>query len=466
MDKFTPTRYSNPCPICNDTTGRCRQIETRTLCMTYTDGSAPQGYKFLGLTQDNLWGKFILTPDASWSEEQRNEWQEARDRRVAQAAADEAKRRAECMPPEERDRHYRAILAQLTLHPDDRADLLKRGLTDEQIESWGVKSVDQWQPLGKKLPGNLPGLNLDRRSLNAPQAGYLCPIRDAQGLIVACQIRSRQPGEDEPRYVWLSKHPQGATPHTLNGELPLAVHVPEAIAVSSVGMCEGTGAKPFIAAQNRNQVVIGAAGGLFASSAETLRETLQAISAEVIDFYPDAGAIANHHVLTQYQATWRLLQSWGYVVRIGWWDQFSKGDGDIDEIDCAIAWLETDEFWQMATQRALHDCLVLARSLGISPDAPLQPEDVQRSGMVSRLNRMGAIELLQLKRQLEAKRDLCAYRNKVRLLMHSLAIDWQHPLMARWLAAYGGKPENLTLKELKTLIQKLETVRTRLQEAA
>lgn len=466
MSEFNPTRHSNPCPICNDISGKCRLIETRTLCMNYTDGSAPQGYKFLGLTQDNLWGKFILAPDATWSEDQRNEWQLERDRRIAQQAADEAKRRAECMPAEGRDRHYRRILSKLTLHPSDRADLLSRGLTDEQIEAWGVKSVEQWQQLDKKYPGNLPGLNLDKRSLNVPQDGYLCPIRDVNGLIVSCQIRAREPGEDDPRYVWLSKYPQGASPHTLNGELPIAVHVPEAIAVSSVGMCEGTGAKPFIAAQNQNQVVIGAAGGQFPSSAETLHETLQEMAAQVIDFYPDAGAIANVNVLRQYHTTWQLLESWGYVIRIGWWGQFCKGDGDIDEIEGAIAWIEVADFWQMSRERALHDCLVLARSLGVSPDAPLQPEDVHRSGMPSRLQRMSAIELLELKQQLEKKRDLYNYRNKVRLLMQRIGVDWRHQAIATWLSARGGSPENLSIKDLKSVIQKLESAAAQLEQAS
>ena len=44
-------------------------------------------------------------------------------------------------PLEERDRVYRALLNRLTLAPDHRESLLRRGLTDEAIERLGYKST-------------------------------------------------------------------------------------------------------------------------------------------------------------------------------------------------------------------------------------------------------------------------------------------------------------------------------------
>ena len=56
-------------------------------------------------------------------------------------AAAEREKNQKRMAVAERDRHYRAILSQLELDPVDRADLVKRGFTDEQIERYAFKSV-------------------------------------------------------------------------------------------------------------------------------------------------------------------------------------------------------------------------------------------------------------------------------------------------------------------------------------
>jgi hypothetical protein len=55
-----------------------------------------------------------------------------------------AQRHADSLPAIERDRLYNQILNQLPLHPEDRADLHRRGITDEQIKTWGIRSVEPW----------------------------------------------------------------------------------------------------------------------------------------------------------------------------------------------------------------------------------------------------------------------------------------------------------------------------------
>jgi hypothetical protein len=81
---------------------------------------------------------------------------------------------------------------------------------------------------------------------------------------------------------------------------------------------------------------VGAAGGQFNSSPQTLEATLKQLSAELgtttIEFYPDAGAIHNPHVLRQYRSTWRRLQQLGYSVEIQWWGQILKEAPDADEL--------------------------------------------------------------------------------------------------------------------------------------
>ena len=356
---FTPTRKGNPCLICSDIKGKCRQTpDDLHLCMS-TSGTIP-GFRYLGQTKDGLWAKYVIDDGQQTQQERDRHYQEQQQLRQQRAAA-EAQRHAEALPAIERDQHYRQLLNQLALHPADRADLHRRGLSDEQIAVWGVKSVEQWQRLERELPHELTGVSLDGQSLITPRPGYLCPIRDVDGLIVGFQLRSRT--SDSQRYSWLTgktkKRPAGPTPHLSNGELPLVIHQPETPTREAIALVEGLGAKPFILAQRLGLVTIGAAGGQFASSPETLKQTLAQLNCKTIEFYPDAGAVQNTKVLRQYRATFKLLKSWGYSVQIAWWGQDDKRvHRDIDELEdiSTIQLLSVSEFEAIAAKynRLLH----------------------------------------------------------------------------------------------------------------
>lgn len=353
QSKLKPTKRGNPCPICSDITGKCREGESLHLCMETLDGHAtPSGFKFVGQSKDGMWGLFIEDNGHQQSEREREQWQREQAAKQREQALEAERRNAASMPAIERDRHYRTLLGQLTLNATDRADLTRRGLSDQQIEAGGYKSVEQWQRLSSPLPNTLPGVSLDGRSLNT-QAGYLTPIFDKDGLIVGCQVRARG-GSKGDRYRWLTSHtkhrPNGAQPNLPNGELPFMVARPvDDVTRPGIGITEGI-IKPFIAAQTLNQVVIGAVGRLFASSPETLKTTLEQLAAELgtkqIDFYPDAGSPLDPHTLRQYRAAWKLMQQWGYQVRIAWWGQADKSHPDIDELrDLGeIAYLTVAEF--------------------------------------------------------------------------------------------------------------------------
>jgi hypothetical protein len=202
---YISTNKSNPCPLCDKTNGNCRTFEdsTNVLCMTFTDGFTPiANFRFIGLTEDKLWGKWVPNDSQKLTQAEREQRQRELTRRRQERAEAEAQRRAEALPAIERDRLYRLLLDQLPLHPADRSDLHRRGLSDEQIAAAGFKSVEQWQRLDQELPHTLAGVSLDGRSLITPRPGYLCPIRDAEGLIVGFQIRSRN--AENTRYSWLT----------------------------------------------------------------------------------------------------------------------------------------------------------------------------------------------------------------------------------------------------------------------
>jgi hypothetical protein len=207
------------------------------------------GYKFIGRTKDDLWGKWVVDDGQNWSAAQCEQWRHDQQQLKAQRQQEEAHRHQESMSAQDRDHHYRRLLARLGLDPADRFELHQRGFTDAQITASGFKSVEPWQKLEQELPHTLPGVNLDGRSLNVAQAGYLCPLHDVDGRLVGCQLRLRD-SKSGGRYRWLTsntkKRAHGSTPHLPNAELPLAVHRPPQVQRSAIAMVEGVGAKPFL----------------------------------------------------------------------------------------------------------------------------------------------------------------------------------------------------------------------------
>ena len=286
MPKFTPTRRGNSCVICQSFTGKCREHQDGEifLCMSFADarlGEVQNGYKCIKPANGGNWATFKLDNTEEWSEELRQEWQQKNQQRQQQKTKDDEQRQQRSLSALDRDKAYRQLLGELVLHPDDKADLVRRGFSHAQIELSGFRSIERYQQLQGCYSDLLPGVNRNNRLIIRDE-GYLCPIRNAEGLIVACQVRLRTlPNTESSRYRWLSGHgqvlhlfPDGCKP---DGELPLAVHLPEKLGKLAIGICEGTGAKPFLAAQKLGIPFVGAAGGQHAGSEVILKSTLQQI---------------------------------------------------------------------------------------------------------------------------------------------------------------------------------------------
>ena len=342
------------CEHCKDDkrNKRCRKFNSdeRILCAkALSANQVDKGWRFIKLSSDGQTG--VLAPDDGTqpSNIDRLIWQQKADDRKHE----EAERRSKAMPPAERDEHYSKILSSLALHPADKQDLLGRGLDERQIESWGVKSVTQWQKLPFEIPVDLPGSGFYKQLANGSE-GYLCPVRNVYRQIAAFQIRGRE-SSSRGRYSWLTsstaKRPNGATAHDCNGELPLAVFRKHDRS-DLVAICEGVGAKPFILSERFDLNVIGAAGGLFVTSPTALQTTLEELGAKTVRLYPDAGCIKNKQVASNNEKTIRFIQELGYQVEVAWWDQGdSKKNGDIDEIDpsqsASIEILSVERFLQI-----------------------------------------------------------------------------------------------------------------------
>ncbi|MDJ0728218.1 MAG: hypothetical protein QNJ38_24255, partial [Prochloraceae cyanobacterium] len=264
---------------------------------------------------------------------------------------------------------------------------------DELIKEADCKSVHQWQGLDIPVSDLFPGVRLGGKSLLIQGDGILIPIKNEEGLYIGLQVRlddaevrsqksevrnnknqllehksiddtshklnsKIQAGENNfqtkklltsdftlltsrRKYVWLAgerKRANRPSSHLQNGDLPLSLHLPpDYNRVSNIiGLTEGIGFKGAIAALRLNIPFIGASGGNFTRSAKLLRHYLDFLDPQqsaTIVLFADAGSIKNENIIKIYKNTFKLLKKLGYSVKVAWWNQTTKAEGDIDEIE-------------------------------------------------------------------------------------------------------------------------------------
>lgn len=115
-----------------------------------------------------------------------------------------------------RDKAYNTMLQEIVLNPEHRADLLKRGLTLEQIQKNGYKSfpMSSHSLIARKCCEELKGANPRLRlpgfydvTTNEPhmvrrRSGYLVPCRTIDGKISGFQIRHDD--NSKAKYTWFT----------------------------------------------------------------------------------------------------------------------------------------------------------------------------------------------------------------------------------------------------------------------
>lgn len=111
---------------------------------------------------------------------------------------------------EELDKVYRAVLNELTLKPEHRNNLLKRGLTNEVIDKCLYRSVpERWVSVFAKLKKRgisfegVPGFyeKNGKTSSACSKSGFFIPYFNSKGQIVGMQIRF---DKGDKRYLWFS----------------------------------------------------------------------------------------------------------------------------------------------------------------------------------------------------------------------------------------------------------------------
>ena len=323
--KFSQTKSNNPCPICDDIKGKCRIASDNqdfVLCMTHPSDADFADWKYLGETNGSYYaGKYVRKRPESESDRQERSAKNLK-LRIAQQ---KAKRDELAKLPDDaqRDRIYQNYLQKLDLDSLDKADLVSRGLSELDIKHLSAKSTN---------------------------SGYILPIKSPDSKIIGFQIRLRDTASG--RYRW--HKPFGISAQQKNGELPLAFHGDIQAVCQRVVLVEGTGVKPYLASKLRGCVAIGASGGQFVASKETLQTYFDAIGAKPdvtrLEYAIDAGDIANPSVMHRHEKNLDFLADLGYGIDVLWWGQVAKTDDDIDELSsgASIQLLTVEQFFQIA----------------------------------------------------------------------------------------------------------------------
>lgn len=360
------------CPVCGpkgkEHSNNCQKSHTVTgliLCRaSQVDPTIkPAGYKYLGESRCGTWAKWIPTDSSyreEWTKEREDHWRREQQQRYNDQQRTYQQYLDSLLSVEERSEQYHLLKSKLLLTSDHESVLTgKRRLTLEEVEfvyqqGW----LRSWRP-GKKIDGlstALAGVDPKTNRLLGVN-GMSVACTDGQGHILGHQIVSDD-REKFAKSLWLSSKSRGGSgPHLPNGELPLFVwRHPEATQITETWLVEGN-LKSLITAlrlwfrEGRKDIqVIGASGAQWSGSKGFLKDGLTCQSTKKVCLMPDAGTLENKQVLQHCKNALDLLVEWGYAPYVGWWDQDSKDQPDIDELEdyTIIQLLNPPAFFEMA----------------------------------------------------------------------------------------------------------------------
>ena len=303
---YRPSSKNDPCAICSNTSGHCKTTsgsggDTLHLCHNHTTnpGHIIDGLKWLKTVGD--WGMF--GPMSNYTHQPTPMGSHRPMRAVKPQPV--MMKGVTAIEREDRDTAFREYFSKLSTHPEDVADLRRRGLTDEDIKRWDVHSKAGSDP------------------------GYLCPCVDPEGYIVGAQWRSRLAASG--RYKWVKWIGAGTNN---GGELPLTVHRPLE-GSKGIAVCESIGAKSFLLSKRSGMTVVGAGNcGQFTGSPWHWKTYLETLSVEhgskLIHLYPDSGA--NIAVVSQYVGWLKMVAAWGFEVVIAQWEAIEFKGHDLDDL--------------------------------------------------------------------------------------------------------------------------------------
>lgn len=354
MSKIQVTNRHNPCPLCDDVSGDCRQTDTNLiLCHSFIDKHQDPNHpewEYRGVAKNPIWGMFV--PRRERENFGRDHWVERSRQLKAEREKEKAARAKAGLSLTERDRALRLLSSEMGLTDADRQRLRDRGLTDDQIKAGLFFSYRPGEKVSDRIPENLPGIRYGK--LAGKHSGIACVAFNSSGQAIGYQIRLNDI-TDGGKYRWGYGQ---VSSHLPNHELPLNVARAENPKNQDIGLTEGI-LKPYITDCRLQVNCIGAAGGNHSGSPEQLRAAINDLLQENsrIVIFSDAGDILNPNILKQQQNTISLLTSWGHGDRLcfGWWGQVTKDGPDCDEIDpdTALEYLTPEDYFKKARSEQL-----------------------------------------------------------------------------------------------------------------
>jgi hypothetical protein len=262
-----------------------------------------------------------------------DEWESRKAAREQERLEAERIRLASLKAADERHSDWLDITGKLQLSDRHRQDMLDRGWTPEWIEKSNARSTAK---------------------------GRVIPVVTADGLMVGGQVILGK-GQNKPWYG------STGTNHLLEtDELPLTVVYPntvreeevkdktgKAVRIGYIAYTESTGDKPWLCAQNFGMVTIGSSN--IGCQPKDLIRSIEGIKAKygwnkiVHVLMADGGSAVNKYVLGNYTKLHEQLPD----LQVGWWGQYTKSVGDIDEIptDTQIAYIPFEKFERYAVDR-------------------------------------------------------------------------------------------------------------------
>ena len=233
--------------------------------------------------------------------------------------------------PDTLDKVYRALLQELSLSAVHRENLRKRGLSDEEIDLRGYKTLvgPGRAKLAKTMVGKfgndvckkIPGLFIKQGERKpywtlAGSAGIVIPLRDVRGRIVALKVRADKPGKKGPKYSYITS--SGRMGAVQDGPSPMpTVHLPvhRSSSHQKIRLTEGE-LKADIATVLSGHLTISIPG---VSIWRPAVPVLKKLTPEKVLLAFDADARKNYNVARALQNTAIALQTEGFDVDLETW---------------------------------------------------------------------------------------------------------------------------------------------------
>jgi hypothetical protein len=272
--------------------------------------------------------------------------------------------------PDLAHRAYSALLSRLTLSKAHREALQKRGLSDDEIDRRGYRSLPvqgrsrHAAALREQLRDGLltvPGFYIRPGKAGpyltvAGAAGLLVPIRDAEARIVALMSRRDDASDGRGKYLYLSSNRHGGPGPGSPPHVPLGVAAPCPVCRLTEGAL-----KADVAFALSSLPTIGAAG----LAGKPALDVLAGLGCQTVRLAFDGDALENAHVARALAECSDAAAARGLAVELERWDKADgKGIDDLLAADKAPEILRGDDARQAVAE------ILAAATADAEPEAP------------------------------------------------------------------------------------------------